>query len=683
MLGAMRQSAKVLSERKKWVVSAAVGGLLLIMLIESALCTLQRSPSWDEGDHIYSGYMNWKQGEYGLNPEHPPLVKLVATFPLLSLDLKVAPRHGENFKEEAYMGGRELIFRNDPRYGGHYSADQILFRVHMAALVFGLLLGGVIFAAGRQMFGSSVGLIALTLFVFDPSFLAHATFVTTDVGASCGYLASVYFFYRFIVQKNWQRALCCGLVVGLAFTTKHSMIVLPAVIVLLAVAEILREWIAARRLPWKEMTRTALGILLAGVVAWAVVWAVYSFRFQMTAANVSYPSLEKEMRGLSAPMRGFILTGMHYHLLPYSYLFGLADVQKVGNGWPTFFLGEIHQHGLPIYFPALLSAKWTLGTLALLLLSAGVYVTGKMRQGRELIFLGVPLVFFLGIAIASPLNLGVRHVLPAVPFVFLLIAAGVGWLVRRHRIWLYAVCLLLVAHAADSLHAFPYYLPYGNALWGGSAQMNQYFSDSAVDWAEQLIWTRQWIDQHQVKECYFAYFADPYLLPSDYGIPCKSLPTFDSRSKMDIDLPPVVHGPVLVSMGDLNGYEFGTRVRNPYQNLNLRKPDAVIAHSIAVFYGDVELPGAAAMAPTSRSRSALKKHPELALQEARKAVALEPRGFDANRALSEALAANGDRSGAMAALAVAKGRIPEMEPEAQLFWIPALDKAEKALANTH
>jgi hypothetical protein len=47
--------------RWAWWVAAA---LLLVMVSEIALSTRQTSVSWDEGDHIYSGYMNWKHGEY-------------------------------------------------------------------------------------------------------------------------------------------------------------------------------------------------------------------------------------------------------------------------------------------------------------------------------------------------------------------------------------------------------------------------------------------------------------------------------------------------------------------------------------------------------------------------------------------------------------------------------------------
>ena len=130
--------------RRQWAILAAVA-LVLIMITEVALSTLQESPSWDEGDHIYAGYMNWKHGEYDLNPEHPPLVKLIATLPLLPLDLKIAPRQNRFFKVESYAGGQTLLFHNGPGDGGLYTVDTLLFRVHMAVLVFAVALAVLLF----------------------------------------------------------------------------------------------------------------------------------------------------------------------------------------------------------------------------------------------------------------------------------------------------------------------------------------------------------------------------------------------------------------------------------------------------------------------------------------------------------------------------------------------------------
>lgn len=221
---------------------------------------------------------------------------------------------------------------------------------------------------------------------------------------------------------------------------------------------------------------------------------------------------------------------------------------------------------------------------------------------------------------------------------------------------------------------FPNYMPYANVLWGSPANTHLYFSDSATEWGQELKWTRQWLDARGIKQCWFAYFPAPFLLPSDYGIPCKLLPTDDTMGEGDILLPPVVHGPLLISFADLNGFEFGTKVRNPYQKLFERKPDAVIANGVAVFNGDFSLPEAAALAYEQQAADALKKNPHAALIAAWQAVTLVPDGFDANLVLGDALAALGDRAAAQSAYTAAMRRVGDMEPSSQKQWRPVVAK---------
>jgi hypothetical protein len=656
---------------KVWI-KGAVFFLLVVMTTEVGLSTRQQSPSWDEGDHIFSGYMNWKNREYSLNPEHPPLVKLIATLPLLPLSLKTAPREGRFFKAEAYYGGRELIFRNDPKYGGLYSADTLLFRVHMTAFLFGLTLAVLIFFATKEMFGPIAALFALTLYVFDPTVLANAPFVATDTGAACGFFAAVYTFYRFVKWMDWRRIALCGLAVGLALVTKHSAVLLLPILLLLAAGEFAGRWKTQRRWPARDALHMLRGMAAIAALALFVVWAVYSFRFAMHPMGVEMPPMSDQVATLSPLARGVITFCADHHLLPESYLYGLADVQKVGTVMPTYILGKVYEHGQWYYFPAILSLKWTVGTLGLLALAIYAFATGRVRRPREVFFLGLPVVFFLAVAMAGPLNIGVRHVLPVFPFIFALAAGGAAWLVQKRRVWIYPVAALLLWHVVDSVRTFPNYLPYANTLWGGSAKTNRYFSDSAADWGQQLKQTRQWVDAHNVKECSFAYFAAPFLLPSDYGIPCTLLPTFDSMGEQDLHVPAVVHGPLLVSYGDLNGFEFGSKLQNPYQQLFDRTPDDVIANGIAVFYGDFTLPRAAALEYVQRARVNLKKDPQSAFHAAQQAVALAPDGFDANLALGDAAVAVGDWAAAQSAYDVAMLRVAEMEPTAQQYWRPLL-----------
>jgi hypothetical protein len=653
-----------------------VAALLLevIMIAQVALSTRHLSASWDEGDHIYAGYMNWKHGEYDLNPEHPPLVKLVATLPLLELPLKTAPRQGRFFKSESYYGGRELLFRNGPDSGGSYTADALLFRTHMAVMVFSLGVALLLFVAGWELFGPIAGLIAMALWVFDPTVLANAPFVTTDTGAAFGFFASVYAFFRFTQQMTWKRMVMCGIAVGVALACKHNTVLLLPILLLLAGGDVIATWRKQQEWPGRRCLRLCVGMAGISAIALTLLWGVYSFRFAMHPVGVSMPPLVTQITTLSPVMSRLVGFCARFHLLPESYLYGLVDVVRVGTFMPTYIFGKLYAHGQWFYFPALLSLKWSEGVLGLLLMSLFAFAFGKFGRTRQVFFMVLPAIFYLGVAMASPLNIGVRHVLPVFPFVFVLIGGGTAWLISRNRVWVWPVGALLLLHIAASVRMFPNYMPYANVFWGGPAQTHLYFSDSAVEWGQDLKFVKSWTDQHKVNQCWIAHFPAPFLLPSDYGVPCKLLPTLDTMYEEDIELPPVLHGPLLISVADLNGFEFGTKVRNPYQSLFERKPDEIIANGVAIYYGDFSLPAAAALKFIEDSRSQLRKHPAEALSSAREAVALNPRGFDENMVLSDALTATGDKPGAQAACAVANSRIADMEPTAQQRYSPILKK---------
>jgi len=176
--------------------------------MQLALSVHRNSFTWDEDDHIYSGYMSWKSGDFGLNPEHPPLVKLIAALPLLHLPVKMPALQNRSFKLEGFLGGKEFFFSND--------ADGMLFRARLAVSFFAVLLAVLVFLAAKEMFGTWAGFIALALLAFDPNFLAHGAVVGTDTGLACFPFASIYAFYRYVKAPSAGRLVVAALATGLA-----------------------------------------------------------------------------------------------------------------------------------------------------------------------------------------------------------------------------------------------------------------------------------------------------------------------------------------------------------------------------------------------------------------------------------------------------------------------------------
>jgi dolichyl-phosphate-mannose--protein O-mannosyl transferase len=216
--------------------------------------------------------MSWK-GDFGLNPEHPPLVKLVATLPLLSMQLNVPELQERPYRLQAVLGGRDFIFKND--------ADKLVFRAQMAAAVFTLFLLVLVFLTAQEMFGITAGFIALGLLVFDPTLLAHGALVTTDAPQACFLLASVYAFYRYVKAPSLGRVAITGLAVGLALASKHSAVLIFPMLVILGGIEIFRRNAADIRSQLsvgKRATHLAVALLIIGLLSVGILWGTYGFR---------------------------------------------------------------------------------------------------------------------------------------------------------------------------------------------------------------------------------------------------------------------------------------------------------------------------------------------------------------------------------------------------------------------
>ena len=656
---------------------AGVALLLGVLMLQLALSVRLESLSWDEGDHIFAGYMSWKRADFGLNPEHPPLVKMVATVPLLSMPLKVPELQNRYFKSEAYFDGRDLIYGND--------AGTIVFRVRMAAMIFTVLLALIAFLTAREMFGRGAAFIALTLVVFEPNLLAHGAMVTTDAGLACFLLGTIYAFYRYLKAPSLWRMAVTGLAGGLAAATKHSAILLLPMLALLALTEVLRR----RHRPeadsapvpetrGRQALRLAAAILAVAAIAVVILWGVYGFRYAARPDGLHInPPLAETVRGLSPIEARGILTLARWRLLPESYLYGLTDVRAVANFMPSYIFGKVYEHGVWFYFPVAFAVK---STLALLLLSALAVVAiarGRLNRWREILFLTIPPLIYMLVSMGSHLNIGARHILLVFIFASVL-AAGAAWsFIRADRRWIYPLGALLLFHAVSSLGAFPTsYMAYSNELWGGPSATYKYLTDSNTDWGQQLIGTKKYLDGRGVKNCWFAYFVDPAIRPASYGIPCRPLPTPDTNwFGEQIDTPPTIEGPVLISASDLSGYELGSNVLNPYRDFQNLRPTAVIEHGVFVFDGTFNVPLASALGHVRRSQALLGRQQfDQALEEARTAAALAPDAMQPQMTLGAVLTAMHRDAEARPVYRKALAIARTMEPSAQESWIPSIQQ---------
>ena len=654
--------------RLKMPVRSFAGGLIILQMILVAIIVHGESLTFDEGDHIFAGYMMWHSGDYGMNPEHPPLVKLVATLPLLQENLWLPPLQQRWFKSEAYRDGRDFMERNDgPRH-------RLLFRMRLAAGVFAVGLSVMVFLMGSKLFGESAGLLALLLVVFEPNVLANSDLVTTDMGVACFFLATIYCFYRYARQPSVIRLLLTGLAAGLTLSAKHSGILLAPMLLGLTLVEI-----ACAERGWHKRMAGILSGGFAAIVVLAVVvlWAFYGFRYAARPAGLLMNPTLSEYAAPLTGMNGWVIGHVaNWRLLPESYLMGMTDIHYAAQQYPIFLLGHDYAHGVWWYFPVALSIKTTLGLIGLEVLAGIALIGRQLRHGRELAYLVVPGAIYLGVAILSGMNIGTRHVLFLYPLAALLAAAGVTALAQHSRRWLWIGGGLVAFHVISAMAIFPAEMAYGNEAWGGTANTHKYLSDSSVDWAQQLPHIKQWVDAHPGEECWLAYSAYPDLRPQAYGIPCHPLPTAHTEWEiLPTEVPETIHGNLLLSADDLEACDWPSDQLNVFERFRWMPMAEQIDHSVFVYRGDFHVPEAAALGAVQKSNILLRENrPEEALVAAEKAVALQPGNLLAQMALGDAQSALGDKNGARAAYELALAAAHRLEADAQPLYVPDLEQ---------
>ncbi len=637
----------------KAIPSLLVVFLLAIFLLQLGLSIRHQSQTFDEGFHLAAGYRYWQCRDFGINSEHPPLVKWIAAAPLWFGHVG-PPKAGVCGQEPTTKDhGYELGFRYLYRQG--LDGDALLYRARMAVALFALLLAIATFLFARALFGWAAGIVALLLLVFEPTILAHGALVTTDTAVSAFLLASVYALYRYYRQPSFGRLVQTGVLTGLTFASKHSGVLIVPILIGLSLVEVVRQ----RQEAWNPATGESLvGSLPRQLFRWASIlvaifavgvatlWCVYGLRYAARPGGAAMTTplsqfiVEAQAQGTRGAMLTVVIPALaKWHLLPQAYLYGLVDVLNVSDpGQPPFLLGKLYPHGRWFYFPIVFFIKSTLGFLVLLVLAVFLGPWRGPDRLWKLFYLVLPPAVILLVAMQSGLNIGYRHVLAIVPFLCILIAAGVVEIWHRGTPWKIVIATLLLAHVASSLRAYPNYLPYSNEAWGGPMKTYRYLTDSNVDWGQGLYQARDYLKQHSPKDCWIAY--DGAADPAYYGIPCKPLPGNAGDAG---ELPPAqISGTVLLSDLTLSGIEWEPGDLNPYRDFFAATPVANIGGAMLVYQGRFDAKGIVAVAQIAQAMAMLGDHkPSEAFAQAQAATTLTPRSVRAHLLLGRALAALG------------------------------------------
>lgn len=578
---------------------------------------VRASVTVDESPHILAGYRHLQCGDYGINPEHPPMAKMLAAIPLQFRAMNQPP----------WECGSQMTSKPDSfTYGGRFlvenGVDGVVIPTRLSIALLSLFLAAMVFLAAWTMFGRAEALVALALLAFEPTLIGHGSVVTTDMALSATSFAFIFALYRFCREANWFRFILVGLAFGLMLSAKHSAVFFVGISFALIIADAVLFRSDEIRLPRQIVQRTATFAALF-LIGLCILWGFYGFRYyaipSATSDSVSVADYIKEngrpemAASVSAKATELV---SRTHIFPESYTLGMADVIAWGAR-NTFIFDRAYPTGQWFYFPVALTAKSSIAFLLLLPLGF-FYVVFNREKRREMLFLLLPPIVFFIIASSSSFTTGIRHILPTYAFFIVASAAGAVWLCRKNAFSKYVLIALLVFHAVTAVRIAPNYQSFANDFWGGANNTYRIFRDSSVETGQSVKLMNEYLARENITDCWFGGYVHPELIRAVQ--PCRPLPSnlriLTSREVIE-PVPPIIEGTVFISVNELPPRA------TEYAPIAQAEPVALIGGNILVFRGRFEIPVAAALSRAYRSGQFLRiNRIEEALAEGQTSVEL-------------------------------------------------------------
>lgn len=512
----------------------AAAGLVAAFWRQGERAIAATGPTFDEVVHLAAGYGSWTAGDFALNREDPPLLKLWWALPLLVGDAPEYPRElaraGDHWQVAVAFG-----------YGPGTAYPAFLAAPRRMNLAVG---AGVALLAGwwaYRLWGSRLaGVAALAFACLDPTLVSLSCVLSTDVGLTFFSLLSAYLLWEYAAAPSRGLLVAAGMSLGLMLGSKLSALGMVGALGLAGIVVLVRG--GRLTLPGVPDTGRRVGpaVDLAfrlGLIALVTLAATYGF--------------------------------VHFDQWGRGLKFQFTRAQT-GDG-VMYLCGELSRAGWLHYFAVALALKLPLGLIAG---AGGGLAAGAWRS----VWLVVPPLAFVAAASWARVDLGVRVVLPAVPFLYVIAArlAAPGCC-RAVQLAVLAAALVMAAVAARQAGPVP--LAYFNVLAGGDG--TRYLADSNADWGQGLPALRDWMAANDVDAVYLGYFGTDR--PEAYGIRFEALPGYGRVGAPGGEvIPPTARRHVLVvSVNHL----LGLFLNDPdtYAGVRGRAPDAVLAGSLAVF----------------------------------------------------------------------------------------------------
>jgi hypothetical protein len=597
-------AAKSSGGASSMLVNAGVISLLVVHFGLSNMATWGKSGTFDEMSHLANGYSGWVTGDYRMYPV-AVLQHRWITLPLYLGGYNAPAPEGDMWlTANNWEYGRKFVFEsgNDPQ--------ELFHKSRMMTSLWSVLCAWVVFLWGRKLWGTVGGFTAMLLYAFNPNVLAHASSATIDLPAALAFTAAMYTLWNLLQEVTTKGLVISSIVWGLALASKFSTLLLVPMGLGLMLLRFLDGRPLSVDLPgYKRTVTNPTGLLpVFGIVllthflaTWITIWALFGFRFSTYVGDPAMMTFSRDQ----APVPQFeawlahpsvkdsslvpVIRMFHrLHLFPEAYLTCFLNTIATVAGFNSFLNGRFGTQGFPSFFPYCVLFKTPFSVFLLAALAIVAHAVRRFHQMKRLgksalsllisgFYATAPLWAIIGLywltAITGHINIGIRHILPTFPAIFILMGAAGAWLggrgswfghndaaeairtddgpeqgepfrtvvpkqVRLSAKWVTAICLTWFVFDVVGPWSYPNYLAYFNFTGGGTDGGYHHLVDSSYDWGQELPALGEWMRENGLddeatrkRRVYLSYFGSSP--PSVYGVNATLLPCYFAREQLE------------------------------------------------------------------------------------------------------------------------------------------------------
>jgi hypothetical protein len=518
----------------------AIAVLLTLSFSESRV----KSAAFDETAHIAAGLSYVGTGVFRANLQHPPLLKEISALSMLLGGIGWPVNAGTQSYLRGAPGTEHWEWAIGEAVLKQKGPDRVLSWARLPFPLIAAMLGILIYLWGRQLVGPAAALGALFLFALDPTILAHSYLVTMDMGLAAFVVLFFFALWNYLRDRSLKKLVWCGLAMGAMLGAKFSgVFLLPAAAALL---------LAGLRWPLEPGAEQTPGRFdpyaarLLGPNDGCPCGSGKRFRKCHGAKGEPAPAARTDLwRRAGRCVAAFAAMGLVAYIVIQALYFFPGDPLQYVNGirlvnadhgpdYRVFMAGSLERR-FTSYFAVAYLLKEPLPAIILAFIGLVALWRGKQIPVLDKLFLVVPpAAIFAGHTIWAD-DLGIRYIVAALPFAYVLGGLGLATLAASAQKWArYAAIPLCAWSVLAATGVYPDHLSYFNesaclltnpgqvGLDGGTRCGPLWLDDSNVDWGQGLKQLKAWLDRNAPgRPLQLAYFGS--IDAADYGIRAENI----------------------------------------------------------------------------------------------------------------------------------------------------------------